>query len=196
MSESPASPRDPPPTPREIKWDAVAAIIASLVGLLALIVAGYTAYIQRYTAHLQMEQVQAQVWPYLIGTDSNVSNNWTWTNKGVGPAVVKSVEAVVDGKPVPDWKAMERGMGIPPITAIMTFMDGNVVSAGETVDWIKFMNKTDYNSFMDGFARSKVDITVCYCSTLGECWTTRFKMTERHAVGECPALPESRQFHD
>ncbi|MGH8155426.1 MAG: hypothetical protein ACREP0_09375 [Rhodanobacteraceae bacterium] len=45
-------------TKRGIRWDAMAAIIASLVGLLALIVAGYTAYIQR-------QQVRAQVWPYL-----------------------------------------------------------------------------------------------------------------------------------
>ena len=32
---------------REIRYDAVAAVIAALVGMLALLVAGYTAYIQR-----------------------------------------------------------------------------------------------------------------------------------------------------
>ena len=40
-------------------WDGVAAIVAALIGFLALLVSGYTAYIQR-------QQVRAQVWPYLL----------------------------------------------------------------------------------------------------------------------------------
>ena len=39
-------------------WDGLAAVIAAFVGLLALLVSGYTAYLQR-------QQVRAQVWPYL-----------------------------------------------------------------------------------------------------------------------------------
>src|SRR3569833_993373 len=39
-------------------WDALAAVIASFIGLLALAVSGYTAYVQR-------EQLRAQVWPRL-----------------------------------------------------------------------------------------------------------------------------------
>jgi hypothetical protein len=40
-------------------WSALAAIVASLIGLMALVVSGYTAYVQR-------QQVRAQVWPYLM----------------------------------------------------------------------------------------------------------------------------------
>ena len=49
MPESPPNPGEavPAAAERRIRWDALAAVIAALVGLLALIVAGYTAYIQR-----------------------------------------------------------------------------------------------------------------------------------------------------
>ena len=40
-------------------WNAFSAVVAVLVGLLALLVSGYT-------AHIQKEQVRAQVWPYLL----------------------------------------------------------------------------------------------------------------------------------
>ena len=44
---------------RARNWDALAAIIAALIGAFALVVSGYTAYLQR-------TQVRAQVWPYLM----------------------------------------------------------------------------------------------------------------------------------
>ena len=78
MPESPLNPQEsvpPAASRRMIRWDAVAAIIASLVGLLALVVGGYTAYIQR-------EQVQAQVWPYLLPASSDVSAEYMWLNNG------------------------------------------------------------------------------------------------------------------
>ena len=49
---------------REIRYDAIAAVIATLVGMLALLVAGYTAYIQR-------QQVRAQVWPWLVAGNND-----------------------------------------------------------------------------------------------------------------------------
>ena len=67
------------------------AIVATFVGVLALGVSGYTAYIQR-------QQVRAQVWPYLEVGYSNVPTlRMTLVNKGAGPAIVKNVIIRVDG---------------------------------------------------------------------------------------------------
>ncbi|MFO1506439.1 MAG: hypothetical protein U1F23_05075 [Lysobacterales bacterium] len=80
---------------RGIRWDAIAAIIAALVGLLALCVSAYTAYIQR-------QQVRAQVWPYLLaGNDDGKSIDVG--NKGVGPAIVKTAQVFIDGTPQTTW---------------------------------------------------------------------------------------------
>ena len=98
-SVPPIEPNDPVPPRlgREIRWDAVAAIIASLVGFLALIVAGYTAYIERYIADIQTKQVQAQVWPWLVAGNNDNERSIEILNKGVGPAIVRSAQVFVDG---------------------------------------------------------------------------------------------------
>lgn len=54
----------------KVNWDAVAAIIAAFIGLLALLVGGYTAYIQRQGVQTEITGVRAQVWPYLEIGDS------------------------------------------------------------------------------------------------------------------------------
>lgn len=76
---------------RRREWE-LGAIIAALIGLLALFVSGYTAFVQR-------EQVRAQVWPHLLIGYSDPARELAVLNKGVGPALVKSVEITVDGKP-------------------------------------------------------------------------------------------------
>jgi hypothetical protein len=174
---------------RDVHWDAVAAIIASLVGLLALVVAGYTAHIQR-------QQVSAQVWPYLMGGNSGSKNALIWINKGVGPAIVRNVEVTIDGEPQRDWKSVLRSLGLQSIDYRQSFLSGNVVSPGETILWIQFNTQTDYERFRSFQQRPDFRIEVCYCSTLDECWQTGFGGIERRPLEQCPVLPEAGQFRD
>jgi hypothetical protein len=174
-----------------IRWDAVAAIIASLVGLLALVVAGYTAYIQR-------QQVSAQVWPYLLWASSDTQSEYMWINKGVGPSIVKSTVVLVDGKPQRDWKAVMSSLQVDPRGYGQSTFNHNVISAGETLQWLTFKDHDRFQAFRSA-ARHKLDFKVCYCSTLGDCWindSTRSVGNNRIAVDECPAVPESSQFAD
>ena len=70
------------------------AYIATFVGLCALCIGGYTAYMQR-------QQVRAVVWPILEFDSSNAPDiHFTLSNKGVGPALIKHVIVMVDGQPV------------------------------------------------------------------------------------------------
>ena len=174
---------------RGVRWDAFAAIIASLVGLLALVVAGYTAYIQR-------QQVRAQVWPYLIGGNSGHGTELIWVNKGVGPAIVHGVQVTIAGKPQRDWNMVLASVGLASAAYHQSFLNGNVVSPGETIHWMQFSNSRDYANFMRFARRPEFRIHICYCSTLGDCWRTGFGGTERQSVGKCPAVPETEQFQD
>src|SRR5438094_8592536 len=153
------------------------AVIATLVGFLALCVSGYTAYVQR-------QQVRAAVWPILEFDSSNAPDiHFTLANKGVGPAIIRNVIVKVDGQPVRNWKeALERILGPGEHLGSESDMSGHVLAAGEsmTVDtphdpehnplnfdksnplWVK-MNKE----------RLRLTVEICYCSTLGECWTLR-----------------------
>ena len=153
------------------------AVIATFVGLCALCVSGYTAYIQR-------QQVRAAVWPILQFDSSNAPDiHFTLANKGVGPAIIRDVILKVDGQPVKNWReALERILGPGEHHASESDMSGRVLAAGESMTvltpfdprgkplsfdesnplWVK-MNKD----------RERITVEICYSSTLGECWTLR-----------------------
>ena len=151
------------------------AIIATLVGLCALCVSGYTAYMQR-------QQVRAAVWPILEFYSSNAPDiNFTLANKGVGPAIIRNVVVKVNDQPVKNWRAaMNELLGPGEYHGSETDMSGRVLAANESMivfapfdsmgkpftsgrsdpEWDK-MNK----------ARERVRVEICYRSALGECWT-------------------------
>jgi hypothetical protein len=161
-------------TRRASRYDAV---IATFVGFLALCVSGYTAYMQR-------QQVRAAVWPILEFDSSNAPDiHFTLANKGVGPAIIRNVIVRVDGQPVRNWReALEKILGPGEHLGSESDMSGYVFAAGESRAvftprdpennplnfdksnplWVK-MNKD----------RLRVTVEICYCSTLGECWTLR-----------------------
>lgn len=174
---------------RGIRWDALAAIVASLVGLLALVVGGYTAYIQR-------EQVRAEVWPYMIGGTSSHISSFIWTNKGVGPAIVRTLEVTVAGRPQRDWQSVLKSLDVPTLSYAQSTLNGNVLSPGETISWIKFHDSAGYQTFVGAANRLNMHAVACYCSTLGDCWVTVFNRFGRTSVDQCPAVPKPRQFQD
>lgn len=199
MPESPPPVDHKAPTAigRIIRWDALAAIVASLVGLLALLVAGYTAYIQR-------EQVRAQVWPYLAMGSSNADGQYEFvtTNKGVGPVIVRSVQVLVAGKPVNNWAALREAIAFEPTGSVVTgTLDGTVLAPGETLHWIRFANAADVDQFRRDWAKFHVEARVCYASTLGETWLVDFRPGwpggfRPRAAEDCPRLPAAVRFDD
>jgi len=144
------------------EWDGLAAVIAAFVGLLALAISAYTAY-------LQHQQVRAQVWPYLEPEMSGASRKIMLFNKGVGPALIRSVEVTVDGKPQRNWKAVFAALGLDfghhvPYSTI----NGIVIAANDHVDQLVFPTDGDFDAFVSRIKR--VNLTLCYCSSLDECW--------------------------
>jgi hypothetical protein len=171
------------PFPRRREWDGLAAVIAALVGLLALCVSGYTAYLQR-------EQVRAQVWPYLQTGISGSMRELTLVNKGVGPALIRSVQIYVDGKPQHDWDGVYAALGLkfehrPPYSTVNRV----VLSAGEHITQVLFRDADDFNLYARQATR--VEMRLCYCSTMNECWMRDEREKDpalvHHEVATCPA---------
>lgn len=128
----------------------MAAIIASLVGFLALLVAGYTAYIERYTAEIQNKQVQAQVWPHLHLSQSTFPPSIHVVNQGMGPAIVRSVEVLVNGKPQPDWDHVFAAVGMQGnVNTQGPKLNGNVLAPGYDMIWENFgFTQDQYRDFI------------------------------------------------
>jgi hypothetical protein len=151
------------------------ALIATFVGVCALGVSGYTAYMQR-------QQVRAAVWPILEFDSSNSPEiHFTLANKGVGPAIIRHVVVKVDGQPVKNWyEAMDKLTGPGPRRGSESDMSGHVFSAGESMT-VFIPHDPDDNPFKFDksnplFAkmnkdRNRVTVEICYSSTLGESWT-------------------------
>jgi hypothetical protein len=178
-------------TPRRRDWDAVAAVVATLVGLLALLVSGYTAHIQR-------EQVRAQVWPYLLVGGNDPGHSLVAFNKGVGPAIVRSVQVWVDGRLQPDWKHVLTAIGLPAHGFQDSTVSDNVLSAGEQIAMITIPDAEMYRRFRDA-SRARLGMEICFCSTLGDCWTYSDRVPgQRFRVrpSSCPALPTNTLFRD
>ena len=152
------------------------AVIATLVGLCALCVSGYTAYVQR-------QQVRAAVWPILEFDTGNAPIQFTLANKGVGPAIIKHVIVKVDGQSVKNWnEVFDKILGPAKHLGQENDVSGHVFSAGESMT--VFIPHDDANNPVSfdksnplwvrlNKERFRVTVEICYSSTLGECWTLR-----------------------
>jgi hypothetical protein len=164
-------------------WNALAAVIASLIGLLALCVSGYTAWIQR-------EQVRAEVWPYLQTGISPSQREMNLSNKGVGPASVRRVRMFVDGKPQRTWPQAFDALGLHDLSDTpASTINGIVITPGESIQQINLPEAEDFARFYTRYPR--IQLAICYCSALDECWMydEREKSAEarRRQVDACPA---------
>ena len=150
--------------------------IATFIALLAVSVAGYTAYMQR-------QPVRAAVWPILEFDSSNGPIRFTLANKGVGPAIIKHVILKVDNQPVKNWaEVLEKILGPGYHPGEESDMSGRVFAAGESMNVFTphdeaqnpvAFDKSDPLCARLDAGRGHITVEICYCSTLGECWILR-----------------------
>jgi hypothetical protein len=188
-----SGPDVPPAAKAHVRsWDALAALIAASIGILALLVSGYTAYVQR-------QQVRAQVWPYLLVGNYDPEQTIGVLNKGVGPAIIRSIQVWVDGKPRRDWKHVLGALGLPTGGVTISTISGNVISAGERVAALRIADEAAYRA-LRGALGSRANMEICFCSTLDECWLYSDREPGRRStqtvVDRCPRVPETDAFND
>jgi hypothetical protein len=170
------------------------AIVATFVGILALVVSAYTAYIQK-------QQVRAQVLPILQFTSgfSDDDVHFDLSNKGMGPALIRDVHLSLHGKPVHNWwDLVERVYGSREFNGHMSSIGNEVLSPNETILTFKFLGLATPKDVTDKQAlakrrtdeidkmrrtREEISVSICYCSTLDDCWMLRWG---RDADGTAP----------
>ncbi len=183
------------------------AIVATLVGVCALLVSAYTAYIQR-------QQVRAQVFPIVAlssgSTDEDV--HVIVANKGSGPARIRNMTFSIGGKPIHNWIELVKlavGNGHDLRSVHYSGIGRATISAGEEIRAFELSCKkppvtagphTEQLPDVLGPADplcatmmkliSQMSISVCFCSTLDDCSLLE-EGPEREAtttdVRSCPA---------
>ena len=169
------------------------ALVATFVGVCALCVAGYTAYMQR-------QQVRAAVWPILeFDTSNGPDIRFSVANKGVGPAIIRHVIVRLDGQPVKNWnELLDKVVGPETHRFSESDINGHVFGPNESMDVFTPHDPdgkplTDRSNPLWGKmneARAHVSVEICYCSTLGDCWTLRaggLSAGTTTESGRCPA---------
>ena len=173
-------------------WDRITAISAVLIGLVAVAVSAYTALLQR-------QQIRAQVWPYATIAYQDQDRRLSIFNKGVGPAMLKTVKVTVDGKPHRNWAEVLSALGMPGVEHGHSTVSETVLSPGESLAVLIFKDPSVYARFRQAMnARGRMDF--CYCSTLEECWVFEDRRSPIkpvvRAVGQCPRQPATDAFTD
>jgi hypothetical protein len=169
-------------------WDAYAAVIASLIGVLALAVSAYTARVQR-------QQLRAQVWPNVRVSYSDVELAHYVTNAGTGPARISAVRVTFDGAQVKDWSEVRKKAGFArEEVLIRSAISSAVLSPGTKRDIIKAgddeRSQNKFRELLPG-GKHKITIEVCYCSVLDECWTAGIDAVES-VPRDCPIAASER----
>src|SRR5687767_7216851 len=124
---------------------------------------------------------QSETWPHVSYGTSNISDegkteiSFKLGNDGLGPARVKQIEFLYDGKPVSTPRHfLQLCCGDAPGQPI-EFMSSNpevVLRPGETTQFIRLLRRTENASIWDRLEeeRWKVAIRACYCSIFDDCW--------------------------
>lgn len=167
-----------------------------MVALLALVISGIAAAASAYQTYVIRKQFSATVWPYLTFITSSSQRKYLEldvSNVGIGPALIYSAVITRDGKPVTRPAGLTSQPAIAAAIAperaqatadekkdrvhgtgnmtVSTILPGDVVSAGSKLELLRVEGKYLTDRVM-AHAR-RFDLTLCYCSLLGDCWTKR-----------------------
>ena len=151
------------PARRPFDWNMLTAVMAVLVGALAL-------GVSVYTARLQQKQVRGEVWPHLAIVHNSAERSLRLVNKGVGPAHLAWTTMAVGDATVTGWSELFGALGLSSEALgddVVTSLEPQMLAAGESVPALQFASDAGWQAFQS--ARGKLRITVCYCSVLEEC---------------------------
>jgi hypothetical protein len=181
------------------------------VAALALVISGIAAGSSAYQTYVIRKQFSATVWPYISFVTTSSADKYfelDVSNAGIGPALILDSVITRDGKAVrrggtptsepaieaaidaerAEARSDERAShehGVESMTA-STILPGDVVPAGQKLEVLRVEGKFLTRRVMASVGR--VDLTLCYCSLLGDCWTKRLwdPAVRPRPVRSCP----------
>lgn len=167
-----------------VGWSDAGSFLAVILSIAALLVSVIEATATNRAA-------EAEVWPYveIYGGYSGEGFYYRMQNKGVGPALLKSLVVKVDGEPVESATSMvaqilgeDDAFGYDRIRS--STPTGGVISPREvvnlfSVDWDPVSRR------LEAQLRDRLEAEACYCSVYDRCWIARREAAEPEPVRSC-----------
>lgn len=170
--------------------------VLSVVGVFVAVVALYAALTESAAVR---QQTAAAVWPFVqfqvedSDTGEVAEFSISFTNAGVGPARMRSMRLVIEGKPIRDWvHAVELLDGELTDQVSRNFISGRVLSPDERVVVFSTTDSELARRFQATVADPENSIVFCYCSIFDECWLadSRKALEDPKIVEACPDFGE------
>jgi hypothetical protein len=156
----------------------------TIIAVCALLVSTITAGAMVYQTRVLQDQFSATVWPYL-----SVSMNYTpeyvqvrLINEGVGPALIRSAQVVVDGKPLGRWDSVLSAIFKQRVHAThieLTSVDSSTaIRAGEELTLLRI---DTHSNAVGQILKHNMTLKFCYCSINSRCWNLVSSTQSAHA---------------
>jgi hypothetical protein len=188
---------------RGVRFDLVIAMCALLISTLAAGASWWQARIVQNQTLILQEQLGAQVWPY-VSLSENISGDraeLSTTNDGLGPAVLRSATALVDGVPRSNFIEILHAILGPNLVArkphgqrmsidIGSASPGTVLRPDRsTLDFV-LISKRFAPPFIQG-AATRLRFRICYCAIVpGRCWLSDSQSNrDPQSVPACQEIP-------
>ncbi len=182
------------------RWlDFVLPISAVLISLVSIGIALHHGEVMQSLVQQNERLVQANSLPHLQLSGGNISEegvrmvNFSVANRGVGPAEIRSVQVLVDGRAVGDLGQLVRACCGPSDASGLTnsTLLGTMIQPGQEVQYIRLPVSPATQDFADRLDQARktdrIVTNLCYCSVFDECWTRSSKGFQRPArVRSCP----------
>ena len=152
------------------KWwkdpEMLTALSAVFIGVVALIIGAYQ-------AKVASDQRAASVWPYLEVARYSIQGNkygLNIVNKGVGPAIIKQMDVLVDGKPMTGWSTAFRTMINEDIDIRSVYSTTNktVIAVQESKEMVDITDDSLISKIQA--VPDDIKVKICYCSIFNDCW--------------------------
>jgi hypothetical protein len=154
----------------------------------------------------QERLLAASVWPYLSFGSGNRSDDgstrvlaFSLTNAGNGPALIKGFSLEHDRRKISSGQLLlEECCNLHGASLMTTPVVGRVLRPGDTITYLQVPYAED---IADGWSRldrarfDKLVMSVCYCSTLDDCFEARSDRVDPQPVEACAVPPRPEQWH-
>lgn len=188
-------------TVRGLRFDLVIAVCALLISTLATGASWWQARVVQAQTQVLQEQLGAQVWPYVSVTEgiNGDTAQVAIANNGLGPAVLRSASATVNGVPKSNFIDIMHAILGPNLVArtshgerLSISLDsgtpGSVLRAGETIVAFSITSKRYARPFLHAYGRLRS--RVCYCAIIpGKCWLNDSAANDPRPVPVCREVP-------
>jgi hypothetical protein len=183
------------------RLDLFIAICALLISSLGSAASWWQARLLNEQTRVLEAQLGAQVWPYVdvSQTIDNATVTFRVENNGLGPAVIRSETATVDGVPKSSMMAVlhatlggqlvkHKLRGEAWHLALGGDSPGSVLRAGESTALLSFTSKQYAQPLIR--ASHRIAFGVCYCAIVpGQCWLSTSQGEDPRAMPTCHEIP-------